>query len=368
MFRLSGDDGSLLSLLSGWDGSSNPFGSGFLRLEQGDDRHPAPVGPGRRRPRMGLGDARRLREHRRSAPSPRPISAGYHPAGWAVPAGETITGTDEDEILIGTVGDDSIDALGGKRLRRSAGPAPISSPAATEPTSCTAMAATTSSHGGNQDDTLSGRRRPRLAVRRGRQRHPLRRAGRRPALGRGRRRRPRRRRRRRPLDGGVGQDTLAGGLGADMLTGGLDADILRLPSASSGLDEITDFVSGSDKILVSADGFGGGLVAGGAVSLVSGTDPTASELSGPVPLRHRRRAPVLGCRRDGKRRRGARGDVQQPPAARRPRTSSSSRVAAHRSAPQTARSTSSFLVSAIALAGLRPLGQTLAQFMIVWQR
>ena len=35
---------------------------------------------------------------------------------------------------------------------------------------------------------------------------------------------------------------------------------------------------------------------------------------------------------------------------------------------QTARSTSSFLVSAMALAGFSPLGQTLAQFMIVWQR
>ena len=35
---------------------------------------------------------------------------------------------------------------------------------------------------------------------------------------------------------------------------------------------------------------------------------------------------------------------------------------------QTARSTSIFFVSAIALAGLRPLGQTFAQFMIVWQR
>src|SRR5687768_2160408 len=33
-----------------------------------------------------------------------------------------------------------------------------------------------------------------------------------------------------------------------------------------------------------------------------------------------------------------------------------------------ARSAISFLVSAIALAGLRPLGHTLAQFMIVWQR
>src|SRR4051812_34096092 len=35
---------------------------------------------------------------------------------------------------------------------------------------------------------------------------------------------------------------------------------------------------------------------------------------------------------------------------------------------QAARSAISFLVSAIALAGLRPLGQTFAQFMIVWHR
>ena len=32
------------------------------------------------------------------------------------------------------------------------------------------------------------------------------------------------------------------------------------------------------------------------------------------------------------------------------------------------RSTSIFLISAMALAGLRPFGQALAQFMIVWQR
>ena len=37
--------------------------------------------------------------------------------------------------------------------------------------------------------------------------------------------------------------------------------------------------------------------------------------------------------------------------------------------PQAARrSTIIFLISAMALAGFRPLGQTLAQFMIVWQR
>jgi hypothetical protein len=37
-------------------------------------------------------------------------------------------------------------------------------------------------------------------------------------------------------------------------------------------------------------------------------------------------------------------------------------------ARQTARSSSIFLVSAIALAGFKPFGQALAQFMIVWQR
>jgi hypothetical protein len=34
----------------------------------------------------------------------------------------------------------------------------------------------------------------------------------------------------------------------------------------------------------------------------------------------------------------------------------------------TRRSTISFLTSAMALAGLKPLGQALAQFMMVWQR
>ena len=41
------------------------------------------------------------------------------------------------------------------------------------------------------------------------------------------------------------------------------------------------------------------------------------------------------------------------------------RAIASAEAAQAARSASSFLVSAIALAGLSPLGQTLAQFMIV---
>ena len=36
--------------------------------------------------------------------------------------------------------------------------------------------------------------------------------------------------------------------------------------------------------------------------------------------------------------------------------------------PQTARAIIIFLISAMAFAGFRPLGQVLAQFMIVWQR
>jgi hypothetical protein len=38
------------------------------------------------------------------------------------------------------------------------------------------------------------------------------------------------------------------------------------------------------------------------------------------------------------------------------------------SLPQSCRAIIMFLISAIAFAGFRPLGQALAQFMIVWQR
>jgi Ca2+-binding RTX toxin-like protein len=82
------------------------------------------------------------------------------------------------------------------------------------------------------------------------------------------------------IDGGAGQDLLGGGLGSDVLTGGADADGFYFQSASSGSDEITDFLSGIEKLYVSESGFGGGLVAGGTISLVSGADPTASEESG----------------------------------------------------------------------------------------
>ena len=82
-----------------------------------------------------------------------------------------------------------------------------------------------------------------------------------------------------------------------MLTGGAGADIFIFQSASDGPDEITDFVSGIDQIQVSASGFGGGLTAGGTVSLVSGADPTASGAAGQFLFDTDDGKPVLGRRR-----------------------------------------------------------------------
>ncbi|HEX8240488.1 MAG TPA: calcium-binding protein [Allosphingosinicella sp.] len=58
------------------------------------------------------------------------------------------------------------------------------------------------------------------------------------------------------LDGGDGNDLIDGGAGADILTGGAGADLFRFESGDTGLgsaaDRITDFLSGSDRIDLSA--------------------------------------------------------------------------------------------------------------------
>jgi Ca2+-binding RTX toxin-like protein len=69
------------------------------------------------------------------------------------------------------------------------------------------------------------------------------------------------------LIGGIGDDTLDGGLGIDTLTGGSGFDVFRFNGRKEGSDTITDFLSGSDKIFVSAIDFGGSLVAGSFISL-----------------------------------------------------------------------------------------------------
>ncbi|MBW4553325.1 MAG: hypothetical protein KME35_19760 [Aphanocapsa sp. GSE-SYN-MK-11-07L] len=67
------------------------------------------------------------------------------------------------------------------------------------------------------------------------------------------------------LVGGDGDDGLIGGLGADTLTGGAGRDRFRFNSVQDGADVITDFVV-DDQIKVKAAGFGGGLVAGAAIT------------------------------------------------------------------------------------------------------
>jgi Ca2+-binding RTX toxin-like protein len=75
--------------------------------------------------------------------------------------------------------------------------------------------------------------------------------------------------------GNDGDNAITGALGQDVLTGGAGADTFVYASAAEGGDAITDFVSGVDRFSISAVGFGGGLVGGGAAALVAGSDPTS---------------------------------------------------------------------------------------------
>jgi Ca2+-binding RTX toxin-like protein len=80
------------------------------------------------------------------------------------------------------------------------------------------------------------------------------------------------------LEGGDGNDRLVGEEGADVMTGGagIDTFVFNLAPNAGGFDRITDFEAGIDKLEIDASLFGGGLVAGGAVSLVSGSAPTSA--------------------------------------------------------------------------------------------
>jgi Ca2+-binding RTX toxin-like protein len=76
------------------------------------------------------------------------------------------------------------------------------------------------------------------------------------------------------LSGGDGADTLIGGAGADRLSGGAGADVFSYLLRSDGGDTITDFVSGTDKIRVSAAAWG--LTQNQAVSLLINQQPTTA--------------------------------------------------------------------------------------------
>lgn len=68
------------------------------------------------------------------------------------------------------------------------------------------------------------------------------------------------------LRGGAGSDTLIGGIGADLLRGEAGGDVFRYLSAAEGGDQIIGFDTAEDRFEVSAGGFGGGLVAGQALT------------------------------------------------------------------------------------------------------
>jgi VCBS repeat-containing protein len=277
MFRLTGDDGALLSLLTGWDGSSNPFGT-FLRLQQsGTDT----LLQWDRDGTAGGSSWETLAVFQNTDPddfTEANFVPGYDPDG-AAPAGETINGTADDDTLTGTIGGDTINALGGQDavfglagadlifggdgndqlyggaddddidggidddfLRGEDGNDALSGQSGLD--IMFGGSGDDSLDGGDGDDSLDGGDGADV------------------------------------LGGGNGQDYLDGGLGSDELTGGAGADVFAFQSATRGPDEITDFVSGTDKIQVSPGGFGGGLYVGATVSLVSGSNPTASEANG----------------------------------------------------------------------------------------
>ena len=80
------------------------------------------------------------------------------------------------------------------------------------------------------------------------------------------------------LLGGDGRDRLQGGRGADTLTGGAGRDFFQFAAPTEGIDSITDFTRGEDRIEVAATGFGGELTAGLALGpagrFVAGTAAT----------------------------------------------------------------------------------------------
>ena len=68
------------------------------------------------------------------------------------------------------------------------------------------------------------------------------------------------------LLGTTATDYLIGGAGDDNLTGGAGGDLFSFATANLGNDRITDFAPDQDAIVVSAQGFGGGLIAGDTIT------------------------------------------------------------------------------------------------------
>jgi Ca2+-binding RTX toxin-like protein len=81
------------------------------------------------------------------------------------------------------------------------------------------------------------------------------------------------------LIGSAGNDLLVGSVGADSLTGDTGVDAFSFGAPTEGGDTITDFVV-SETIIISAAGFGGGLVAGTlpAIAFEAAAAPTTADV------------------------------------------------------------------------------------------
>ncbi|MYM68112.1 hypothetical protein GTP45_14905 [Pseudoduganella sp. FT55W] len=83
------------------------------------------------------------------------------------------------------------------------------------------------------------------------------------------------------LTGGTGNDTLSGGAGSDTLAGGLDADTFVLNSAT-GIDTISDLLTGTDKLAISqaafAIGNGDAVIDGAELRTSAGGFSSSAEL------------------------------------------------------------------------------------------
>lgn len=103
------------------------------------------------------------------------------------------------------------------------------------------------------------------------------------------------------LDGGPGADTLQGGAGADSLVGGTGTDVFRWLSTAEGGDRIA-LLEATDRIEISAAGFGGGLWAGmtlGATHFLANTTGLANAPAGTGQFVHETDAGVLWWDADG---------------------------------------------------------------------
>jgi Ca2+-binding RTX toxin-like protein len=82
------------------------------------------------------------------------------------------------------------------------------------------------------------------------------------------------------LTGGDGDDRIVGGGGLDTLSGGDGADAFAFEALSNRSAAIVDFSQGEDLLEVSAAGFGGGLVAGFAPTVVNAVKTALAFVTG----------------------------------------------------------------------------------------